>query len=169
MGDPLRALRPRRRFAPLLVGALALLACDARDLFVGDRDRDECNGNWPVCTFRAGCNLNDREYMEGSFPGSRRFIVETRGEARIRVVILFLTQISPGSDTEIHWYEPGCFERYSYFSDGTDLFREAGKTGILEKERDVFLAGDHLIEVFSDAVADFLLKVEVSPLDEEGT
>ena len=162
-----RELPGRLRLVALaLVGVAALMGCDARDVFVGDRDRDECNGNWPVCTFRAGCNLNDREYMEGSFPGSRRFIVETNGEAIIRVVILNLSQISPGADTEIHWYEPGCFERYSYNSDGADLFREAGKTGILEREREVFLAGDHLIEVFSDAVADFLLKVEIAPIDE---
>ncbi len=95
-------------------------------------------------------------------------IVETDGRADIRVTMLFLSQVSPGADTEIHWYEPGCFERYSYTSEGADLFREAGNSGIFEKQRTVFRAGDHLIEVFSDAVADFLLKVDVLEADQQG-
>ena len=148
---------------PLLITAPA---CTAEDVFIDGRQIDICDGNWPVCTYRAGCNLNVREYLEGSFPGSRRFIVETEGPATVRVTLLFLSQISPGADTEIHWYEPGCFERYSYTSEGADLFREAGASGVFEKERGVFRPGDHLVEVFSDAVADYLLKIEVVEDDE---
>ena len=163
-----------RRAAAALVAAVVGLTglggagCTAEDVFVGERKLDECDGNWPVCTYRAGCNLNVREYVEGQFPGSRRFIVETEGRADIRVTMLFLSQVSPGADTEIHWYEPGCFERYSYTSDGADLFREAGSSGIFERERTVYRGGDHLIEVFSDAVADFLLKIEVNDADGQG-
>ena len=148
-----------RRTLPLL---LALAGCTAEDVFIGDRALDPCDGSWPVCTFRAGCNLNEREYLEGAFPGSRRFIVETDGEATIRVTVLFRNEISPGADTEIHWYEPGCFERYSYRSEGADLFREAGSSGLLEKERAVYRPGDHLIEVFSDAVAGYLLRIDLT-------
>lgn len=161
--------------APATWAALALLAplgagpaCTPEDVFTGDRDLDDCQGNWPVCAYRAGCKLNEREFMEGSFPGSRRFIVETAGRSDIRVSLLFLTQVSPGADTEIHWYEPGCFERYGYASEGADLFREAGGSGIFEKTRTVYRGGDHLVEVFSDAVADFLLKIDVSESDTTG-
>ena len=159
----------RRGYLALSAACLALVVggCSAEEVFIGDRKLDECDGNWPVCTFRAGCNLNTREYIEGVFPGSRRFIVETEGRADIRVTMLFLSQVSPGADTEIHWYEPGCFERYSYTSEGADLFREAGSSGIFEKQRTVFRTGDHLIEVFSDAVAEFLLKIEVVDAETE--
>lgn len=154
--------------ALLAIAAAAGGGCTAEDVFIGERTLDECDGNWPVCTYRAGCNLNPREYIEGQFPGSRRFIVETDDKADIRVTMLFLSQISPGADTEIHWYEPGCFDRYSYTSDGADLFREAGSSGIFEQQRTLFRGGDHLIEVFSDAVADFLLKIEVVDADAKG-
>ncbi len=145
----------------VVLSCMWLLCCTAEDVFIGDRVYDPCDGNWPVCSYRAGCNLNEREYLAGTFPGSRRFIVETEAEATIRVTIFYKEEISPGSDTEIHWYEPGCFERYSYTSEGADLFREAGNTGLLEKERTVYRPGDHLVEVFSDAVASYLLRIDV--------
>ena len=166
-GRPTR-LSPLLRAATLLASAATVAAaatatagCSAEELFIGDRALDTCDGNWPVCSFRAGCTLDEREYLEGRFPGSRHFIVETPGRAVIRVTAMFFAQVSPGADTEVHWYEPGCFERYSYTSEGTDLFREAGNTGVLEKEHTVFREGDHLVEVFSDAVAEYLLKVDV--------
>jgi len=151
----------------LLLVVLGALGCTAEDVFIGDRSHDPCDGSWPVCTYRAGCNLNEREYLQGAFPGSRRFIVETAGEATIRVTLYFRNEISPGADTEIHWYEPGCFERYSYTSEGADLFREAGASGLLEKERTVYRPGDHLVEVFSDAVVDYLLRIDVIELAEQ--
>ena len=144
----------------MLLASLAM-GCTAEAIFTDGRSHDECNGNWPVCTHRAGCNLNEREFLQGEFPGSRRFIVETLGKATIRLTLLFTNQVSPGADSEIHWYEPGCFERYSYASDGADLFRESGKTGILEKEQLVHQPGDHMVEIFSDAVAEYLLKVSI--------
>ncbi|MCK6552942.1 hypothetical protein L6R52_44375, partial [Myxococcota bacterium] len=109
----------------------------------------------------AGCTLGVGKYVEGSFPGARQFIVPAPEEAIIKVKIFFREAVATGVDTEILWHEPGCFDTYQYASEGADIFLDAGNDKIFERQRQVFLAGDHLVEVFSDAVADYLLSVEV--------
>ena len=122
---------------------------------------DRCDGTFPACQTTAGCFLNEDRYLEGSFPGTRQFIVPSRAEAIIRVDIFFRSQVSTGFDTEVLWSEPGCFDTYQYRSEGRDVFLEAGNDRILTVSQQVFLEGEHLVEVFSDAVADYLLRVRV--------
>ncbi|MEL7368147.1 MAG: hypothetical protein AAFN74_04480 [Myxococcota bacterium] len=122
---------------------------------------DRCDGTFPVCQTTAGCILTPDRYLEGSFPGARQFIVPSLAEAVITVDIFFQTQVATGIDTEILWSEPGCFDAYQFRSDGRDIFFEAGNDRILSVSQQVFLDGDHLVEVFSDAVADYLLRVRV--------
>lgn len=122
---------------------------------------DRCDGTYPVCQTTAGCTLGVGKYVEGSFPGARQFIVPAPEEAIIKVKIFFREAVATGVDTEILWHEPGCFDTYQYASEGADIFLDAGNDKIFERQRQVFLAGDHLVEVFSDAVADYLLSVEV--------
>jgi hypothetical protein len=76
---------------------------------------------------------------------------------------MFTKEISPGIDTEVTWYETGCQDRVSASSGGTDVFREAGDDNVWKRQEKVVTAGDHLIEVFSDAQADYLLRVKVLP------
>ena len=130
--------------------------------FAGTRLLDTCDLELPVCNTTAGCKLVEEErYIEGSFPGQRSLLVPTAGEATIRVSIYWRTQLGPGADTEIIWHEPACVDATRYESQGADVFADSNEQGIFIQERKVFREGEHLIEVRSDATADYLLKTEV--------
>ena len=64
-------------------------------------------------------------------------------------------------DTRIRWYEPNCVDRREWASDGVDLFRDAGEDRIIARTEGVAVFGEHLIEVRSDAFADYLIGVEL--------
>jgi hypothetical protein len=149
-----------------IAGALAIacagcLGVGAESNFTSGLSIDRCDGTFPICQTTAGCTMGVGRYLEGTFPGSRQFIVPAPEEAFINVRIFFKTESATGIDTEIQWNEPGCFETYDYQSDGADIFQEAGNSQIFEKSKQVFQDGDHLVSVASDAVADYALVVEV--------
>jgi hypothetical protein len=144
-----------------LSGALSACALGAEENFSAGLKLDRCDGTFPICQTSAGCVLGNTNYVEGSFPGSRQFIVPAPAGSLIAVRIFFRSQVATGVDTEILWNEPGCFDTYQYLSEGIDIFREAGKDGIFEQTQLVLLDGDHLVEVFSDATADYFISVDV--------
>ncbi len=144
-------------------GLLVASACGTgpESNFTLGLELDTCNSTFAVCQTTAGCILNEDEYLEGSFPGSREFIVVADEEQIINVDIFFRTQVATGFDTEVQWSEPGCFDTFQYRSDGVDIFFEAGNDRILSVGQQIFLNGDHLVQVFSDATAEYLLRVRV--------
>jgi len=149
----------------IALSSLTLLgACDfgSESAFTADSVYDSCNSTIPVCNTTAGCKLVEEDkHIDGVFPGFRQMIVPTAGEAIIRIQIYFRSQLSPGVDTEIVWYEPACVDAYRYESQGVDLFEEAGGEAILLREERVFREGDHLIEIRSDATAEYILRTSV--------
>ncbi|HEY1101635.1 MAG TPA: hypothetical protein VGF99_22035 [Myxococcota bacterium] len=154
-----------------VVGVVGVSGCGfgSEAAFYGTRSLDTCDLELPVCNTTAGCKLTEEErYIEGVFPGQRSLIVPTAGEATIRVSIYWRTQLGPGADTEIIWHEPACVDAVRYESQGADVFADSNAQGIFVQERKVFRAGEHLIEVRSDATADYLLRTEVL-LDSEVT
>jgi hypothetical protein len=151
-----------------IVGALAFLGLwsgcgfGSEAAFFGPRLLDTCDLELPVCNTTAGCKLVEEDrYIEGSFPGQKSLIVPTAGEATIRVSIYWRTQLGPGADTEIIWNEPACVDVTRYESQGADVFADSNAKGIFIQERKVFREGEHLIEIRSDATADYLLKTDV--------
>ena len=135
--------------------------------FIDTSTLSDCLDEIPVCNTTAGCKLVEEDsYLEGVFPGQRFFIVPTEGEAVIRVKMFWRTQLGPGADTEITWFEPACIDDFDFDSQGADIFRDSNEQGIFVKEQRVFRAGDHLVEVRSDATADYLLRTEVLTADE---
>jgi hypothetical protein len=154
----------RLAFPSLASVVVATGACSfgTEAVFVGKRTLDECDLEVPVCNTTAGCTLTEEErYLEGEFPGQRMFIVPTVGEATIRVSILWRTKLGPGADTEILWHEPACVDRYRYESQGVDVFADSNAQGIFVKEQRVFREGEHLVEIRSDATAEYLLRTDV--------
>ena len=151
-----------------LCATLALCGClgGPEDLFTQGRAADACRATVPVCSTTAGCVLDAMNYTSGSFAqgGTRRLIVRTTSAATIEVDVFFATEGTPGTDTEIGWYEVGCSGRVSADSGGTDVFAEAGPDRVWKRSQKVNTAGDHLVEVFSDAQADYLLRVVVTPV-----
>ena len=57
-------------------------------------------------------------------------------------------------------------DSYTYESYGRDIFELAGSDLVFEQERRVRRAGDHLVEVYCDAIAEYYARVEVqTPLN----
>ena len=149
----------------IVLSLLAGTACgDAESTFVAGRAQTACNQALPVCSSSAGCVLDGGSFAQSAFQqgGTTRFIVRTAGPADLEVALYFRTEESPGTDTEIAWYEVGCGQRYSAQSAGRDVFVEAGTDRVFKRSQRVTTAGDHLVEVFSDAQAEVLLSVTVN-------
>jgi len=139
--------------------------------FIGGRDEDLCNGVYHQCKGQtAGCVLDNDHYISGTFPGERKFLVETtQGDWKIVVLLFLAERLAPGTETEVRWYEPGCTDEYLFKLSKTktagDLFQQAGRDQVFEVEHPVIEAGDHLISVWSDAVCRYDLRIEVHKQD----
>ena len=155
------------RIRLILSATLILAACanDPQTNFTAGRTEISCAGDVPVCTLFAGCTLDESNYTSGSFTqgADQLFIVNTTGPATISVEIFFTSEQSPGVDTEVTWYESGCAQSEMSASDGSDVFAEAGANLVWTRSQLVTTAGDHLIDLFSDAQANYLLRVQVLP------
>lgn len=148
----------------LLAAAAVGCAAAPEDTFTDGLTLDRCSegARPPICRLGSvQCILESDEYLEGSFPSTQRFIVTTQGTVDITVSILFASRGSSGVDTQIFWYEPNC-DREEWSSNGIDIFREAGDDRILEQTARMTQFGNHLIEVTSDAFADYLIKTDVT-------
>jgi hypothetical protein len=146
---------------------LVLAACSgAQDAFIGDRTSVSCNDAIPVCTTTAACELDGTNYAAGSFTQGTtlRAIVTTTGAAAIDTQLFFVNEGTPGTDTEISIFEAACTAQVNQDSGGTDIFRTAGDSRVWSATLNVDTAGDHLLEVFSDAQADYLVSVTITPL-----
>lgn len=155
---------------PLLSDA-ALADATTRELFIGSRELVACDEAVSVCTGQvAGCLLDEDHYLSGNFPGARKFAVETpAGSWKIRVLIYLdptFPSRSPGTETEVHWYEPGCDDQYVYklstdSSATGDLFARAEDDGVFAVEQVVSESGTHLVTVYSDATTSYDLRIEI--------
>jgi hypothetical protein len=153
----------KRLFASILVlGTGCGIAAGAEGNFTSGLSHDRCDGTFPVCQTTAGCTLGVGRYLDGTFPGTRQFIVPAPADSILNVRLFFKSETATGIDTEIFWNEPGCFDTYQYQSNGADIFEEAGNSQIFERQQQIFLDGDHLVEVISDSVAAYDLVVEVT-------
>jgi len=152
-----------RQSCLLLPLALAVGCIDAQSAFIDGRTLDACTSTIPVCTTTADCLLDLTNYTQGSFNegATRRLVVHTDEAATITVELYFTTEISPGIDTEVTFYESECLSSDDVTSGGDDIFQEAGPGHIWQRSHQVVTAGDHLVEVFSDAQADYLLLVNI--------
>jgi hypothetical protein len=154
-----------RTFVVTLLLAGAACSLSSEDGFIQGARKDPCDNSIPVCQYTAGCRLTEGEnYVEGAFPGFHTYVAPTAGEAEISVIFYFRSQEAPGSDTEVKWYEPGCFDYYTHYLPGIDLFRQVGNDRLWTVTQIVYREGDHMITALSDATAEFLLKVEIKPL-----
>ncbi len=159
------AVRARAVLALLGVslGAVVTLAgcSDAASIFVGDRLRDECNGNWPVCTTAAGCVIGNGQYVPGTFPGTLRMIVQIQLPTNVSIDIFLKTEGAVGTETDLTWYEVGCGSAFKDPVTGKDLFAQFNAQGEFTDTHPLYEPGDHLIEVVSDATADYLIKLDL--------
>ena len=139
-------------------------ACQSgAEAFIDNRLLSVCDEAYQICGFPAGCVLDRDHYIEGVFPGSRRFVVVTESrDVKITVRLYFETQVAPGTQLLIHAYEPDCTVNKSKAEtilENVDIFKKAGSDRMLEFEMETADEGEHLVELSSDAAAEYLLVV----------
>ncbi len=141
-----------------LLATLAVGCIDAEKVFTQGRLEELCNGAVPVCSLHASCVLRNDAYLRGEFPGGVRVIVRSHAEEqRLWVRILLAEMIYPGTELHIQAYNPDCSSLEEEHLRNIDLFAFAGDDRIIEVELLLVGKGDHLVEVFSDMSAKFLM------------
>lgn len=153
--------RAMGRRAAWLALVLSWSGCSEESTFTIGRDPLVCEASIPTaCETTARCTLDTSHYIQGRFPGSERFIVRTDGAAKLNFEVLLLNQKTPGSEFILTVHEPNCSDRYTYDSGGRDLYRLADVNGVLQIPMSVARAGDHFVELVSDAFCDYALKYD---------
>ena len=122
-----------------------------------------CNESWPVCNQIAGCLLGTQSYVKGRIPASTRTIIHLDEPSTV-AVSLFLDSVgSSGTQTTLVFYEGSCRGRTPVVVTGVEFTQEVEKLGAFARSADLTELGDHLIEFSSDAQAEYLLKIDVTP------
>ncbi len=148
-----------------LSGLVVLGGCQTSEAaFLGDRLLTLCTATYYTCGVTAGCALDGDHYVRGSFPGARRVVVRTAEDEALLLVRLYLTsEIAPGTELLAQIYEPDCTldpqSSQEHWTD-VDIFAEAGNDHTLLIELEAPTAGEHLLELYSDATAGYLLIVD---------
>jgi len=133
--------------------------CNNESFFTMGRDRVVCEDNIPTaCGATARCVLDTGHYLDGQFPGARRFIVRTTAEADLNFELYLDDRHAPGTSLQLVVSEPNCGEKSSYDSAGVNIFTSAGADGILSMPIHTIRAGDHLVELSSDAYCSYALR-----------
>ncbi|MBI3180445.1 MAG: hypothetical protein HYZ27_12335 [Deltaproteobacteria bacterium] len=153
----------------LFLCALAAVAggcASPEDDFIRGRSLDPCGQHIAACPGQfALCILNSTKYTRQRFPDASPFLflVSAFQGDTIEVSMFFTDQNDAGLDTQIWWYELGCYDYEVYRSNGADIFEEAGTTNIFSRKAQVYDndQGDHLIEIQSDMQAEVLITVDV--------
>jgi hypothetical protein len=156
---------------PALVAGLALLSggCGTgADVFVGGRIRNLCLEAYPTCGTTAGCRLTPEQYVVGTFPGARRVVVPSeRNTTRFEVRLFLEEAIAPGSELQVQARDADCaldLDEGRFEDEDYDLIEAAGNDGLLRLDPLVVEGpGEHLVEIFSDARARYLLIIEPLP------
>lgn len=148
----------------LALGVLLSGCLTAEEEFIDDHLLDQCNDSYPSCNQPTGCILDKDHYVEGVFPGVRRVVVvseEINTEFSVRIFLR--TEKASGTELLVNLYETDCSINPD---DGrvnlldVDIFDEAGDDRMLVFDLNVFQKGEHLLEIYSDASAEYLLIAE---------
>lgn len=149
-----------------LAWAAMTSGCQAgSETFVGDRLPMLCDGIYWTCNVSAACTIDEDHFLEGSFPGTHRFLVHTDelSSGLLSLRLYFEEMRAPGTELLAQVYEPACLvdgELGRVHYEDVDLFDEAGDDRVLDLELEVEERGEHLVEIYSDASASFLLTVD---------
>jgi len=149
-----------------LLVSWSLCSCESpEDAFIGDRLLSLCNEAYWICDVPAGCVLEDHEYVEGIFPGTRRVVIVTEKEdVDVQVRLFFSKMEAPGTELLVQLYEPDCTVNPDLGQVDlldVDLFEEAGDDRILAFDLTALQIGEHLLEIYSDSAVEYLLIADV--------
>jgi hypothetical protein len=132
-------------------------------IFTQGRLQNPCNTAVPICRVRGSCVLRGDEYVRGKFPGGFRAIVQNDAlpEGRVVVRLLLTEMIAPGTELHVQLHSPDCGGVDEAHPRNIDLFEYAGRDRTVEFHLDLDGRGDHLLEIFSDMTAEYLLAITV--------
>ena len=147
----------------LAVATLLVAACQTpQEEFAAGRLEKLCDGSIPICSVQASCVVGSRDYLAAKFPGGQRFVVQANELDNDVVIRLYFEEmIFPGTEFQLKLYGPGCATLETEQVLDVDLFERAGDNRIVEFSLPVAEAGDHLLEVYSDMAASYLLTVDL--------
>jgi hypothetical protein len=150
------------RFACLLALPFWVGCLSDVEIFTQGRLEKVCNGVVPVCQVQAGCVLDGEEFVRGEFPGDQRLLIRSEKIDQVLVARILMTEmVYPGTELLIQAFDPGCADLSEEHLVDVDLFEFAGDDRIFEFHLDLPESGDHLVEVFSDMSAAYLLTFTV--------
>jgi hypothetical protein len=152
-----------------LAAVLGLLgACSTENILALGRNLNACAGNLPPeCGTAPRCVLAADEYLNGKFPGAKRFVVRTEGAAKVTFHLLLENPKGSGTELLLRMQESNCSDLYSYDNMGRDIVQQANNDGVIKIELQVLRGGDHPVELTSDAYADWSLIAEVENITAE--
>ena len=140
----------------------ALAGCGAENILAIGRNKDACEANLPpACATAPRCVLDGNEYLEGKFPGAKRFIVRTEGAAQLKFHLLLQNPKGSGTELLLRVQESNCSDLYVWDNAGRDVVRLANSDGVVTIPLQVTRGGDHPVELTSDAYLDWSLIVEI--------
>ena len=158
---------PTLRRDPWLLLAAAIIAAapacvDAEGQFTAGRLEDLCDGIVPICNVRASCVLGPSRFLRSSFPGGQQLVVRSDEPDKKLLVRLFFTEmVFPGTELIVQARSPDCSGVDTEQLIDVDIFELAGDDVTLEFELALPETGDHLLEVFGDLSADYLMTVDI--------
>jgi hypothetical protein len=140
------------------------VSCESgEEAFVDDRLLMPCQEAYYICNRPAGCVIDKDHYVEGVFPGTRRMVVRTeRRDVRLDVKLYISFMEAPGTEIFVQAWEPDCTLDTINARDhrvDVDIFEEAGDDRTLGFSLNVAEKGEHLLDINSDASAEYLLLV----------
>ncbi|MCA9517198.1 MAG: hypothetical protein KC635_19790 [Myxococcales bacterium] len=152
----------------VVTGAVALAfglpgACiSSEDAFVDGRLERLCTESIPLCAVRASCTVDEGSYVSSAFPGGQRWLVRSEVDGERARVRLKLTGLGwPGTELVLQAYTPDCAGLDALRLTGDEVARALGDDDVLEHELELGPRGDHLVEIFSDMSAGFLVTIDV--------
>ena len=153
------------RVVLLLTVMLSMASClTAEEEFVQDRLYSICDEAYWHCSLPTGCILDSDHYVDGQFPGVRRVVVETdRNDVDVQVRIFIGDALSGGTEMLVQLYEADCSLDRNLGKKqliDVDLIEKAGDDRVLTFNLHVMQEGEHLLEVYSDMTAKFLMIAE---------
>lgn len=152
------------RYHGLLLSALVALplaGCLSDEAaFKQGRLQAFCDRSIAVCSAQASCILNDSTFARSQFPGGLRAVLQNDFDEDTVIVRILLTEaLAPGTELHVELLSPDCGRVEEERLVDVDLFEVAGNEGLYEFEFPFHGRGDHLLSVFSDMNAQYLLSV----------
>jgi hypothetical protein len=131
--------------------------------FTGSRTETNCSQSYAICDAPAECILDTEHYIEWTFPGTHRFVIEnTVPDTQVELRLFFVNVTSQGTEFLVQLRQPDCTidtETGKFHLEGVEIETEVREDHGLSFALDLPHTGEHLVEMYTDARADCLATI----------